>query len=63
MISLSPQAMSAIRTYVWPGNVRELEMRIAQAIALGGAQIVAEALGLSAKPDGTTRADDDLQAC
>ncbi len=39
-VSISPQALAALREYDWPGNVRELENVIERAIVLGAGAVV-----------------------
>lgn len=54
-LSLSPEALDAIRRYPWPGNVRELQNAIERAALIGnGRQIRPEDLGLPAAATATT---------
>ena len=60
-VSLSKQALQALRSYHWPGNVRELKHMIERGVLLsGGGELTPESLSLVAPTEPEPALDADL---
>ena len=60
-VSLSAQALQALRSYHWPGNIRELKHMIERGVLLsGGGELTPESLSLVAPTEPEAALDADL---